>query len=54
MPLYLPEKTVLYSDGHSEDFGQIKLSPAQEEAALKFLILLLKTCDPENKKFKML
>jgi hypothetical protein len=54
MSLYLPEKTVLYPDGHREDFGQIKMSPAQEEAALKFLILILKTCDPENEKFKIL
>ncbi len=43
MSLSIPEKTVLYSDGSTEDFGQIKFSIAQEDAALKLLIHILKT-----------
>lgn len=42
MPFYLPKQTILYPDGTEEDIGQIEMSPEQEEAALKFLIHIIK------------
>lgn len=54
MDLYMPEKTVMHSDGSIEDIGSIKLSPAQEDTALRFLIHILKSCNPCNEKFQKL
>ncbi|AEY65385.1 hypothetical protein [Clostridium sp. BNL1100] len=48
MSLSIPKKTVLYSDGSTEDFGEIEFSNAQEDAAIKLLIHILKTTGDKN------